>query len=85
MTEQLPAVKLQVLELRVPPVDPAVSVNVMVPVGTFEEAVVSVTVAVTDAVQLVEPRAMSQLTAPTLVEVASFTTVIALDVPELIL
>ena len=85
MTEQLPAVKLQVLELKDPPVDPAVSVNVMVPVGTFEEVVVSVTLAVTEAVQLVEPRPMLQLTLPTFVEVASLATVITLEVPELIL
>ena len=76
VTEQLvtPAVvdKLQVLELRLPPVVPGVSVNVTVPVGAFEAVVVSATVAVTDAAQLVLPRAMLQLTFGTVVEVLSF-------------
>src|SRR2546422_8874791 len=52
----------QVGELRLPPVVPAVSVNVTVPVGAFEGVVVSATVAVTEAVQLVPPNAMLQLT-----------------------
>ncbi len=64
--------RLQVGELRLPPVVPAVSVNVTVPVGAFEGVVVSATVAVTDAVQLVLPRAMLQLTFGTVVEVLSF-------------
>ena len=63
--------RLQVGELRLPPVVPAVSVNVTVPVGAFEAVVVSTTVAVTEAVQLVPPSAMLQLTVPTLVEVLS--------------
>ncbi len=76
VTEQLvtPDVvnKLQVLELRLPPVVPAARVNVTAPVGALEGAVVSATVAVTEAVQLVAPNAMLQLTFPTLVEVLSF-------------
>ena len=76
VTEQLvtPDVvnKLQVLELRLPPVVPAARVNVTAPVGTLEGVVVSATVAVTEAVQLVAPNAMLQLTFPTLVEVLSF-------------
>ena len=63
---------VQVGELRLPPVVPAVSVNVRVPVGAFEGAVVSATVAVTEAVQLVPPNAMLQLTFPTPVDVLSF-------------
>jgi len=85
VTEQLvtPDVvdRVQVGELRLPPVVPAVNVNVTVPVAAFEAAVVSTTVAVTDAVQLVPPSAILQLTAPTLVEVLSFATVIVFDVP----
>ena len=76
VTEQLvtPDVvnKLQVLELRLPPVVPAARVNVTAPVGALEGVVVSATVAVTEAVQLVAPNAMLQLTFPTLVEVLSF-------------
>lgn len=90
MTEQLvvPDVvdSVHVVELRLPPVVPAVSVNVTVPVGVFEAVVVSVTVAVTLAVQLVPPSAMLQLTFPTLVEVLSlldFVTVIVAE--ELVL
>ena len=64
--------KLHVLELREPPVVPAVSVNVTVPVGALEPVVVSTTVAVTEAVQLVPPNAILQLTFPTLVDVLSF-------------
>jgi hypothetical protein len=75
VTEQLvtPDVvdRLQVGELRLPPVVPAVNVNVTVPVAAFEAVVVSVTVAVTDAMQLVAPNAMLQLTLPILVEVLS--------------
>ena len=62
---------VQVGELRLPPVVPAVSVNATVPVAALEGAVVSATVAVTDAVQLVPPNAMLQLTLPTLVDVLS--------------
>ena len=87
MTEQLvtPAVidKLQVVADSEPPVVPAVSVNVTVPVGEFAAVVVSTTVAVTEAVQLVPPNAIVQLTAPTLVDVPSFATVIVPEVPLL--
>jgi len=62
---------VQVGELRLPPVVPAVKVNVTVPVGALDTVVVSTTVAVTEAVQLVAPNAMLQLTFPTLVEVLS--------------
>ena len=76
MTEQLvtPAVveREQVFELRLPPVVPAVRVNVTVPVGALDAVVVSATVAVTLAAQLVTPRAMLQLTFGTVVLVASF-------------
>src|SRR5439155_10400431 len=69
VTEQLvtPDVvdKLQVGELREPPVVPAVSVNVTVPAGALEAVVVSATVAVTEAIQLVPPNAILQLTFPT--------------------
>lgn len=78
VTEQLvtPEVvdRLQVLELKLPPVVPAVKVKVTVPVGEFEAVVVSATVAVTDAVQLVLPREMLQLTFGTDVEVLSLAT-----------
>ena len=63
---------VQVGEPRLPPVVPAVNVNVTVPVAAFEALVVSTTVAVTEAVQLVPPNAMLQLTLPTLVDVLSF-------------
>jgi hypothetical protein len=90
MTEQLvtPATvdRLQVLEPRLPPVLPGVNVNVTVPVGAFEGVVVSATVAVTEAVQLVPPNAMLQLTAPTLVEVLSLpVAVTAIVAAELVL
>ena len=75
ITEQLVTLatvdRLQVLELRLPPVVPAVRVNVTVPVGALEGVVVSATVAVTAAVQLLAPKAMLQLTFPTLVDVLS--------------
>ena len=75
VTEQLvtPDVvdKLQVGELRLPPVVPAVNVNVTVPVAAFEAVVVSTTVGVTEAVQLVPPNAILQLTLPTPTEVSS--------------
>src|SRR5438552_3954958 len=47
------------------------SVNVTVPAGALEAVVVSATVAVTEAIQLVPPNAISQLTFPTLVDVLS--------------
>src|SRR5437588_760994 len=76
VTEQLvtPDVvdKLQVGELREPHVVPAVSVNVTIPAGALEAVVVSATVAVTEAIQLVPPNAILQLTFPTLVDVLSF-------------
>ena len=75
VTEQLvtPDVvdKVHVFELRLPPVVPAVRVNATVPVGAFEAVVVSVTVPVTVAWQLVPVAGMLQLTGPTLVEVLS--------------
>ena len=83
-TEQLvtPEVvdKLQVLELRLPPVEPGVSEKVTVPVGALEGVVVSATVAVTEALQLLVPRAMLQLTFPTLVDVLSLTVTVTLTV-----
>jgi hypothetical protein len=72
MTEQLPAERAHVVTLNEPPVVPAFNKKVTVPVGMLAEVVVSVTVAVTDAVQLDPPKAMLQLTAGTEVEVASF-------------
>jgi hypothetical protein len=87
VTKQLvtPAVvdNMHVLELKLPPVVPGVNMNVTVPVGTFKAVVVSTTVAVTEAVQLVPPNAILQLTLPTLVEVLSFATVIVPEVPIL--
>ena len=71
MTEQLPADNVQVLELNEPPVVPAVSVKVTVPVGTLAGLVVSATVAVKVAVQLVALSPMLQLASGTLVLVAS--------------
>jgi hypothetical protein len=59
---------------KLPPVEPGVRVNVTVPVGALVAAVVSATVATTLAEQLLPPNAMVQLTAPTLVDVPSFTT-----------
>src|SRR5467141_613670 len=92
VTKQLvtPAVvdKLQVLEPRLPPVVPGLSVNVTVPVGALEGVVVSATVAVTEAVQLVPPKGMLQLTFGTVVEVLSLpveVTVIAAAVLVLVL
>src|SRR3989442_14860944 len=65
--------RVQVGELREPPVLPAVSVKVTVPVGTFEAVVGSATVTVTDAAQVVPPRAIFQFTFGTVVEGLSFT------------
>lgn len=56
---------------RLPPVVPTVNVKVTLPVGEFAAAVVSVTVAVNDEVQLAPPSAMVQLTLGTAVEVLS--------------
>ncbi len=84
MTEQLvtPAVldKLHVLATSEPPVVPAVNVKVTMPVGALEAVVVSATVAVTDAVQLVAPNAMLQLTLPTLVDVVSLPVTVTVTV-----
>jgi hypothetical protein len=74
---------VQVGELRLPPVEPAVNVKVTMPAGAFDAVVVSTTVAVTIAVQLVPPSAIVQLTLPMLVEVLSKATVTVLDVPVL--
>ena len=72
VTEQLPAEdNTQVLALNDPLVVPGVNVKVTEPVAVFEAVVVSVTVAVTDAVQLVAPNAILQVTLPILVEVLS--------------
>jgi hypothetical protein len=46
ITEQLPANSIQLGVFSVPPVVPAVKVNVTVPVGVFAGVVVSITVAV---------------------------------------
>ena len=77
VTEQLvtPAVveRVHVVELRDPPVVPGVRVNVTVPVGALVAVVVSATVATTLEVQLLPPSAIVQLTAPTVVDVLSFT------------
>jgi hypothetical protein len=87
VTEQLvtPAVvnKLQVSATSEPPVVPAVSMKVTIPVGALEAVVVSTTAAVTEAVQLVPPNGMLQLTFGTLVDVPSFATVIVFEVPML--
>jgi hypothetical protein len=83
-TEQVPAERVQVVELNEPPVVPGVKTNVTVPpVAVRDAVVVSVTVATTFTVQLTPPSGMLQLTLPTLVAVLSFTTVIVFDVPEL--
>lgn len=66
--------------LKEPPVVPAVRVNVTAPVAIFDAVVVSVTVAVTVAEQLVPPRAMLQLTLPTLVEVLSLPVTVTVTV-----
>jgi hypothetical protein len=80
VTEQLPADdNVQLLEIREPPVVPGFRAKFTVPLGVFEGVVVSTTVAVTLAVQLVAPIAILQLTFPTLVEVLSFATVIVFD------
>ena len=86
MTEQLPADKVQVPLLKEPPVVSAVRGKVLVPVGVFEGVVVSATVAAIDAVQLVAPRAMLQLTSGTEVVVVSFEVTVTVRVAaELVL
>src|SRR5438552_764036 len=76
VTEQLvtPDVvdKLQVAELREPPVVPAASVNINALSLHDALPILSATVAVTEAIQLVPPNAILQLTFPTLVDVLSF-------------
>ena len=80
VTEHEPAERVQVRELNEPPVVPGVKTNVTVPpVGVFAAVVVSVTVATTEAEQLIPPSAMLQLTLPTAVAVLSFATVIVLE------
>jgi hypothetical protein len=77
VTEQLPAEdNMQLLALNDPPVVPGVNVKVTEPVGVFDAVVVSVTVAVTVAVQLVAPNAILQLTPPMLVDVLSLPVVV---------
>src|SRR2546425_393514 len=77
---------VQVGELRLPLVVPAVTVNDTVPVRAVQAVFVSATVAATEAVQLVPPNAMLQLTLPTLVDVLSFDeTVTVTDAAELVL
>src|SRR5947208_3441268 len=60
--------------------------SVTVPVGALEAVVVSATVAVTEAIQLVPPNAILQLTFPTLVDVLSFDETVTVTVAaELVL
>ncbi len=68
--EQLPDDRVQLAAPSVPGV-PADKVKLTPPVGMFDALVVSVTVAVTVAVQLVAPSAILQLTLATLVDVPS--------------
>ena len=84
VTEQLPVEdNVHLSALREPPVLPPVSEKVTVPPGIFGAVVVSVTLAVTIAVQLVTPRPILQEAGPTEVEVSSFTIVIVPEMPEL--
>ncbi len=71
--------RVQVVELNDPPVAPALKVNVTVPEGTRDAAVVSVTVAVHDEVwpKLIEPGAQAIV-----VEVLSGFTVIVAETEE---
>jgi len=87
VTKQLPdGSNVHVTELREPPVVPAVNVKVTVPVGMLEAVVVSLTVAVTDAVQLVPPSAILQLASGTVVVVESLdVTVTVMVAAELVL
>ncbi len=76
----------QVVEPSEPPVVPGVNVKVTLPVGAFEAVVVSVTVAVTLAVQLLPPNAMLQVTSGTEVDVLSFPVTVTVTVAaELVL
>ena len=77
--------RVQVVALRLPPVVPAVRVNVTVPEGALEGVVVSATVAVTLAAQLAVPRAMLQLTFGTVVVVESFEEVVTVTVAAVLL
>ena len=89
VTEQLVTLavvdKAQVLEIRLPPVVPAVRVNATVPDGALDGVVVSATVAVTLAVQLVAPSAMLQLTFGTVVEVLSLPVAVTVTVAAALL
>ena len=89
MTEQLVTPdevdNMQVGELRLPPVVPGVNVNVTVPVAAFEAVIVSTTVAITEAVQLVPPDAILQLTLPPLVDVLSFDDAVTVTVAAALL
>ena len=76
-TEQLPADRIQLEALRVPPVVPADSVKVTVPVGVREAVVVSVTV----AVHVDVPPMLIGVVHDTAVEVVSLFTVIVFEVP----
>jgi hypothetical protein len=86
VTLQVPAVRMQLPELKDPPVVPAMKVKVTVPPGTFDIAVVSVTITVTAALQLFAPDCIVQLTLPTLVNVLSLidgtTTVTVVEAPD---
>jgi hypothetical protein len=77
--------KVQVVELRLPPVVPAVSVNVTVPVGAFDAVVVSTTVAVTKEIQKDPPNAMLQETFGTEVEVLSLPVAVTVTVAAALL
>src|SRR5438874_2522274 len=78
--------KPEVGELREPPVVPAASVNVTVPAGALEAVVVSATVAVTEAIQLVPPNPSLHDALPILVDVLSFDETVTVTVAaELVL
>lgn len=89
ITEQLVTlpvvIKVQVIELRLPPVLPAVRVNVTVPVGALDGLVVSAIVATTLAVQLVAPRAILQVTFGMLVDVLSLPVAVTVTVAAALL
>src|SRR5437667_462183 len=89
VTEQLvtPDVvdKLQVGELREPPVVPAVSVNVTVPAGALDAIEVSATVTDTESLHDALPISMLQLTLPTLVDVLSFDDAVTVTVAAALL
>lgn len=84
MTEHVPAERVQVVALNEPPVVPAVSAKVTVPVGVFAGVVVSATVAVTEEVQLDPPREMLHVTFGTEVEVLSFAVAVTVTVAEVL-